>query len=60
MVQEGNVLGHKLSKKGIDADKAWVNLIFNLPVPCSRKQVRYFLGHAGFCRSFIKDFSEVT
>ena len=37
MVQEGIVLGHKVSKKGIEIDKAKVDLISNLPVPCSKK-----------------------
>ena len=60
MVQEGMVLGHKVSKKGIDVDKAKVNLIANLPAPSSAKQIRLFLGHAGFYRRFIKDFNKVA
>jgi len=39
MVQEGIVFGHKVSKKGIEVDKAKVDLIANLPVPSSMKQV---------------------
>jgi len=52
MVQEGTVLGHKIFQKGIEVDKAKVNLISNFPVPYSMKQVRSFLGHAGFYRRF--------
>jgi hypothetical protein len=54
MVQEGIVLGHTVSKRGIEVDRAKVELIENLPPPTSVKQIRSFLGHAGFYRHFIK------
>ena len=50
MVREGIVLGHIVSKKGIKVDKAKVDLISKLPPPSSVRQVRSFLGHAGFYR----------
>jgi len=60
VVQEKIVLGHKVSKKGIEVDKAKVDLISDLPVLSSVKQVRSFLGHVGFYRRFMKDFSKVA
>ena len=60
MVQEGIVLGHIISKKGIEVDRAKVELISKLPPPTSIKQIRSFLGHIGFYRRFIKDFSKIS
>ncbi|BBH09166.1 transposable element gene, partial [Prunus dulcis] len=50
MVRQGIVLGHVVSNKGIQVDKAKINIITNLPPPSSVKGVRSFLGHAGFYR----------
>ncbi|XP_070029968.1 uncharacterized protein [Nicotiana sylvestris] len=50
MVQEGIVLGHRVSSKGIEVDRAKVDVIAKLPPPISVKTIRSFLGHAGFYR----------
>ena len=59
MVREGIVLGHVISAKGIEVDKSKIELISSLPIPKNIKDVRSFLGHAGFYRRFIKDFSQI-
>ncbi|GJR08272.1 reverse transcriptase domain-containing protein [Tanacetum coccineum] len=50
MVKEGIVLGHKISKSGIEVDKSKVDVIAKLPHPTTVKGIRSFLGHAGFYR----------
>ena len=60
MVKECIVLGHRISKKGIEVDRAKVEVIERLPPPMSVKGVRSFLGHSCFHRRLIKDFSKIA
>ena len=60
MVNKGIVLGHIISKEGIEVDKAKIEMISKLPSPTNVKTVRQFLRFAGFYRKFIMDFSKIT
>ena len=60
MVREGIVMGHRISGRGIEVDRAKIEIIEKLPPPTSVKGIRSFLGHTSFYRQFIQDFSKVS
>ncbi|KAJ9563822.1 hypothetical protein OSB04_008982 [Centaurea solstitialis] len=55
MVTEGVVLGHIVSSRGIEVDRAKIAVIEGLPPPTNVKGVRSFLGHAGAVLGQRKD-----
>jgi len=60
MVREGIVLRHLVSKRGIEVDRAKIEVIEQLPPPVNVKGIRSFLSHARFYCKFIKDFSFIA
>ena len=60
MVHEGNVLGHRVSKEGLEVDKAKILAIENLSPLMNVKGARSLLCHLGFYRRFIRDFSKIS
>ena len=60
MVWEGVVLGHLVSGKGLEVDKAKIEVIQNLPLPSTLLDLRSFLGYVGFYHRSIRDFAKVS
>jgi hypothetical protein len=58
MVTKGVVFGHKTLGRGTDGDRAKVEAIQKFPYTRDIRGLIRLLGHAGFYRRFINDFSK--
>jgi hypothetical protein len=56
MFTKGIVLGHHVSFVGIKVDPAKIEVILNLPIPSTQKDVRIFLGHARVLHAVHRKF----
>jgi hypothetical protein len=59
-MQEGKLLGHIVSAKGVRIDPSRVEAIQTLSLPISKKEVQAFLGKINFLRRFISNFVELV
>ena len=60
LLMEGIVLGHHISSQGIKVDPAKIIVIVVLPSPKTQKEVRIFLGHAGYYCHFVENFTKIV
>jgi hypothetical protein len=60
MLTEGIVLGHHISSSGMRVDPEKIYIITQIRIPSSQKEVRSFLGHAGYYRRFILNFTSLA
>ena len=56
---EVGYLGHIIDKNGVRPDPKKIIAVKNFPVPKTQKNVKQFLGYAGYYRRFIDGFSKI-
>ena len=60
VMEEGKLLGHIISEKGIKIDPDRVATIHQIGLPRNKKEIQSFLGKVNFLRRFITNFVEVV
>ena len=58
--EEVELLGYRVSAKGIAPQESKVKAMIDLPQPQDKKAVRSFLGMTNYYRQCIKDYSKIS
>jgi len=58
--KEVSYLGHIIGENGVRPDPKKIEAVQNFPIPKNAKNVKQFLGLAGYYRRFIKGFSKIA
>jgi len=60
LMTAATILGHSISQEGLQVDPNNISIIKKVPTPQKQRDVRRFLGLAGYCKRFIKYFSKLA
>ena len=60
LCKEVNYLGHVITDSGIRPDPKKISAVVNFPIPESQKDIKSFIGLAGYYRKFIENFSSIV
>jgi hypothetical protein len=58
--EELNYLGHIVTSEGVKPDDQKIKAVVEFPTPQTQKDIKSFLGLAGYYRKFIADFSAIA
>ena len=59
-MEEGNMLGHIVTKRGIFIDLDRVDIIHKINIPRNKKEFQYFLSKVIFLRRFVPNFDDIV